>query len=226
MYNVNVFKTKEVRKEESIKKLKINGIDYLESLPMTYDKNDVQIKSIEQIAKRYVSNIISIQVAFDIINNHDMEYSTSFFAKLLVKYDVKDSLNDLEKRTFIRQAEENELINLTWQYECLNVLAWVLGLSDDLVFPGQTCDTESLMKYIAPCENLSEFINKCSLRNIEEILDELDLEYRYHWAIVNKRIEPSTNVGNLDGEVVIERRRALEWLFDEENDWNLISLDT
>lgn len=35
-----------------------------------------------------------------------------------------------------------------------------------------------------------------------------------------------TSIGALNPEVVVERRRGLEWLFSEEEDWNDISLDT
>ena len=54
----------------------------------------------------------------------------------------------------------------------------------------------------------------------------LDLYYRYHWACVEKQVNPNTNIGLLNPGVVVERRRGLEWLFSEEDDWNKISLDT
>ena len=64
------------------------------------------------------------------------------------------------------------------------------------------------------------------LRNVEKILDMLDLFYCYHWACVEKQIRPETETGKLNPEVVVERRRGLEWLISEEQDWNEISLDT
>ena len=55
----------------------------------------------------------------------------------------------------------------------------------------------------------------------------LDLHYRFHWACVEKRINPdSINIADLNPEVVYERRRGLEWLFSDEDDWYEISLDT
>ncbi|MCI8654866.1 MAG: DUF4272 domain-containing protein [Clostridia bacterium] len=39
-------------------------------------------------------------------------------------------------------------------------------------------------------------------------------------------MKPETNIGNLNPEVVLERRRGLEWLISKEYDWNNISLDT
>lgn len=66
----------------------------------------------------------------------------------------------------------------------------------------------------------------CKLRSVEEILDMLDLYYRYHWACVEKRVRPETNIGKLNPEVVMERRKGLEWLINEINEWDEISLDT
>ena len=225
-YSINVYKSKEKRKEISINRIRSLGIDYLDSLPLTFSADEVKIKSSEEIASRYIANILSIQFAFDTLDNASVDDSCLFFTNLLCKYGVNNKLNEREKKAFKRELDEKELVNLTWEYEALNVLAWVLGFKENMEFPSDLCEVEPLIKNIIECQNFEEFLNKCKLRDIEEILDELDLEYRYHWAIVNKTIDESTNIGQLDGEVVYERRKALEWLFSEENDWNKISLDT
>ena len=68
-YSINVYKSKEKRKEISINKIRSLGIDYLESLPLTFSADEVKIKSIEEIASRYIANILSIQFAFDTLDN-------------------------------------------------------------------------------------------------------------------------------------------------------------
>ena len=223
---MNLYKSKEMRRAQSIEKLKLYGIDYIENLPVTYEANEVKIKSIEDIAKRYIANIISIQVAYDLLNNADVDCSLNFFNDLLNMYESRDALNELERKVLRKELGKKELVNLTWQYESLNVLSWVLGLKKDLNFPNEVCDASYLVEVIATSKNLSEFIVKCNIIDVETILDELDLEYRYHWAIVDKRINPSTNAVGLDEEIVVERRRALEWLFEDIDDWNKISLNT
>ena len=50
------------------------------------------------------------------------------------------------------------------------------------------------------------------MRNIEEILDEADLIYRYNWACVNARIKGENAPAGLDSEVVFERHWGLNWL--------------
>ena len=66
----------------------------------------------------------------------------------------------------------------------------------------------------------------CKMHSQSEVLDMFDIYYNFQWACDDKRINPSTNCGELNGEVVMERRKALEWLISEEQDWNEISLDT
>ena len=54
----------------------------------------------------------------------------------------------------------------------------------------------------------------------------LDLHYRYHWATEEKRLRPETEIKDLNPDVLMERRRGLEWLISEESDWFDISMDT
>ena len=54
----------------------------------------------------------------------------------------------------------------------------------------------------------------------------LDLHYRYHWATEEKRLRPETEIKDLNPDVLMERRRGLEWLISEEFDWFDISMDT
>jgi len=220
-----MYKSKEIRKEQSIEKLKLFGIDYIENLPCTYQINEVKMKSLEQVARRYIANIISIHVACDLNSKADNEYTMSFFYDLLDKYGVRDELNELEKKVLDKSANESELNNVIWQYETLNVLAWILGLIKDLNFPNSSCDEIPLLEPIATCKDLTDFLDKCNFIDIESILDELDLEYRYHWALLDKRIDPSVNTGELNMDIVVERRRALEWLFSDEFDWNKLTLN-
>lgn len=225
-YKMNIYKDKELRRNNSINKLKELSIDYIYALPFTYEASEVKMKSLNEIIGRYIANIIAIQIAFDRLNGCDMEDSLAFFNNLIDNYGVRYYLNDIEKKNFNNELTEQELINLTWQYESLNVLAWVLGFKEVLEYPSSVCDSQYLMNIIACCTCYDEFKDKCNLINIEDILDELYLEYIYHWAARNKKIDPSTKTNCLNLEVVVERRRALEWLFSNEKDWNEILLST
>lgn len=69
-------------------------------------------------------------------------------------------------------------------------------------------------------KSTEEFIRKCKLRSKEEILDMLDLYFRYNWAINDAKVNPTASIGALNPSVVIERRRGLEWIVTKDvEDW-------
>lgn len=105
-------------------------------------------------------------------------------------------------------------------------VVWSLGLVDDIKEANEICDCQKAIGLVSHCKSYEEFKKQCHTRSVDEILDMLDLYYRYHWACVEKRIHPETPIGDLNPEVVWERRRGLEWLVSEEADWYEISLDT
>jgi len=97
---------------------------------------------------------------------------------------------------------------------------------NNIDYPTDVCDCQKAIRLVGDCKNFEEFKKQCKLRDIEEILDMLDLHYRYHWATTEKRINPATPIAELNPDVVVERRRGLEWLISSEEDWNEISMDT
>ena len=65
------------------------------------------------------------------------------------------------------------------------------------------------------------------MRPLSDILDQADLIYRYHWAVVDARINGQDAPAGLNSGVVLERHYALNWLigyFDQA--WDDISTDT
>ena len=58
------------------------------------------------------------------------------------------------------------------------------------------------------------------LRDIEEILDEADLIYRYDWACVDARMKQLDAPAGLNSSVVVERHGALNWLIQRDGDWD------
>ena len=215
----------EERRTRSNQRIKSMGIACFEDLPMLESSSQVQLKSIDEICKRAIACLISTQVACD-IQNDDYEESVKFFKPFLEKFSASDDLNYLEQKIFSGNYSEQDVIDTGWEYEAYWSLVWALGLIDDISDASDICDCEKAISFIRDKENFEEFKNQCQLRDIEEILDMLDLFYRYHWATVEKRVNPETPIGNLIPGVVVERRRGLEWLISEEDDWHDISLDT
>jgi len=111
------------------------------------------------------------------------------------------------------------------QVEGLNVFAWVLQFVNSMSF--ESACSKTLISYFPDIKNgksSSEFRNESLVRPLDEVISICDLSYCLHWAIVNSRIS-SDALPQLGSHVVIERRRALEWMLSTV-DWDEVNLDT
>lgn len=204
------------------------GIACYDNLPVIESSSTVKLKDLDTICKRAIASLLSIQVACDIEQNNNYEETKAMMSKLLKAFNVENELLKSEKKLFDINYTEQDVKNVVWTYECYWSLIWALGLIDtnEMIIPNDICDCQKAITIVGECKSYEDFKNKTKLRDVEEILDMLDLYYRYHWACVEKRLKPETNIGVLDPEVVWERRRGLEWLISNIDDWNEISLDT
>ena len=213
------------RRAKNNEYIKSQGIKCYEDLPVTYDAEDARPKSLEEIAARAYSCFWVIQIACD-VNNGVYEDSVDFFKPLLEERGLTGYLNSKEKRFLDGTYSMQDAFDMDWAYEALYSLLYALGFVKDIRNAATVCDSYSVIGIVNSCPTLEDFINKCTLRSINELLEMLDLYYRYDWAVTEKRLDPATPTGNLDASVVVERRRGLEWIFSDEADWYDISLDT
>ncbi len=217
--------TPEKRKEHSEKILAEKGISFLAGLPMTEPAGEITLKSFDAVCRRAVAALLCTQVAIELNEDHTEEAGRFF--NLIKHFDVSDNLNAKESKLFNGEASRQDVIDIVWEYECCWALFWALGLVDDITDASSICDCIQSIRFVSQCEGLDNFKSRCSLRSADDILDMLDLYYRYHWAVVqHNNIDPACSAGDLNSEVVFERRRGLEWLISDTEDWYDISLDT
>ncbi len=218
-------KTPQERKALSEQKIRAKGIGVFEGLPMIPPANEVCQKSLDAICKRAIAALLSTQIACDI---SEQQYgNVKFFIDLMKKYGVFDGLNEKEKHLVNGMFDQQDVVDVVWEYECFWALAWTLGLVEDISDASQICDCQKAVHLVSDCDSYEAFCRNCKPRDIEEILDMLDLYYRYHWACVqNMHVDKNLPIGDLNMEVVFERRRGLEWLISQENDWHEIALHT
>ncbi len=202
------------------------GITCFRDLPLIEGSNEVELKNEDKICKRAIASLLSIQLACDIIEGNNYIESRDYFDDLLEKFGVKDNLLYKERKLFDGDYTMQDAVDVSWTYECYWALCWALGLINKMGFPNDVCNTKIAISFVSICKDYNDFKRKVKLRNIEEILDMLDLYYRYHWACVEKTVNDSAEIKDLNGEVVAERRRGLEWLIKDDNDWNDIVLNT
>ncbi len=74
-------------------------------------------------------------------------------------------------------------------------------------------------------QSSTDFRKKANPRPLEQIVMACDLAYFLHWAIRQAELSGKQPPANLKPYVIVERRRALEWLLSKEA-WDEVPLDT
>jgi len=120
------------------------------------------------------------------------------------------------------QISERDKINAQWQVECVQSLAWCLGIVE--LDPFRGCDDDLAQHFPKPFTDPSEFFNTATLRPFEEIYQQADLHFRLHWAARNARLRGQNS--KVNEEMIQERRKALDWVIGVDADWDEIPMDT
>ena len=138
------------------------------------------------------------------------------------------AFSQVEKRIIEKSDEQitdREKINLSWYIEAIWAFAWAGSLIPDIpieVGVGNQLDLlfEEMEKSGTGLESAFR------LRPQREIYCKLDLYYLAHWYARDGRLN-GYHTGAFDLEIIMERRKALEWLSDRSlTDWDEIPLDT
>ncbi|NJK93344.1 MAG: DUF4272 domain-containing protein [Blastochloris sp.] len=207
------------RKNRSIRRLNEEGVPTIAHLPVIGDSKEAKTRTKEEIAHR------AIAVCIAAVKGEGLDQET--VDKLVKKFGA-DSFFTAQEAAFIKNPNptQQERIKFSWRYECLWVLLWSLGYVDKLERPEGICDVPKAVSFLRD-RDTAQFIKDAKLRTFTEILDESDLIYRYHWAVVNARLKKEDAPAKLEGGVVQERHYVLNWLIGYmEQNWDEISTDT
>ena len=225
-------KTAQERKDISIEILKSQGVPFIDHLPLVYETSEVAPREKDEVIARAICSFAAIMCAYTIKDNGELTDEDKLYAKDFLdnRFGCIDKLTRMERRVIESEASYDEAVNMGWKYESLWALLWAMGLVKELDFPKDICDCNFVMKTFS-----GDFSERVKMRGTDEILQALDLVYRYHWACVNARVHGTKSAG-LDEEVVMERRGGLEWLCckgaendnlsDEYNAWDYPDLNT
>jgi len=206
------------RKAKSEEFLNSHGIKVNKNLPCIETSEETKLRSVNEIINRTYALMVTAAKGEGIEKEH--------LAKLI----ESKNINQLSpKETTIYHMEslsDQDKAYATWRYESLYVMIWALGKMDDLKFPNEICDVQSIVgTLIKPSRE--ELKNSINLRSVGEILDELDKTYRMNWACVDARIKGEQVAGNINGSIIFERHYALNWLTNYQNqDWDNVTTDT
>jgi hypothetical protein len=207
--------TPESAKTTSHQFLRDHDIPINDHLPLLEGPTELKPQNAEAVARRCVvlSYVIGIAYGADVpkLNQYLKDIGLLSYA------------SSKERQLLGREKHsEQEQINAGWIAECVQSLAWCMGLVELNPFCG--CD-ENLASHIPrPFVDPSEFIAGAELRPFEEMYQQADLHYRLHWAARNASLTGTPCA--VSEELIMERRKPLDWVIGVEEDWDKVPGDT
>jgi len=201
-------------RDESIQVARRNGV----AVPATLPLLDAGLGM--RSADETVSRILAMNAVAATAYGFDKMKAISW----LNQEAVTDWLSEQEKRFLFEGAGQSDRFKV--QVEGMWALAWAMGIASELNF-AKDCDNRFVMMLpnLKQSQRTADFRKKASPRPLEQVIAACDLAYCFHWSIRQSEISGNRPPGNLKPYVVVERRRALEWLLSKEA-WDEITLDT
>lgn len=206
------------RKTRSESFLHSLGIKINEHLPCVSSSTDVRIRTMKEVIDRAYALMI-VAIKGDGIEQEHLKKAVE--EKRIDSFSPRES--DLYQAHILTEEEK---VYASWRYESLNTILWALGKINNLTYPSEVAEVQTMVdKIFYPSRE--EFEESVILRSIPEILDELDKTYRMNWACVDARITGQGITGNLNPSVLYERHYSLNWLTHHQNqDWDQVQTNT
>ena len=217
----------EARKQRSNKLLAEQGVPVNAGLPAIVGDEDALLRSKDETIDRLLALTYTCVYA-ELARDRSVPEAREALAWFSERYGTAKLLSPLEKAFVENDApEEQAVIDNVWRYECLWGAAWALNIIDGLSYPDSICDVAHVTGLIAGYTGREEIARRVKLRPKAEILDEADLIYRYDWACIDAMLKEEPTPAGLNGEVVVERHRMLNWLINYDNAaWDELRTDT
>jgi hypothetical protein len=192
----------------------------MDQLPVIEDSRSSKIRLPKAIAERLVACTVCAVGG----ETGDRE----LIAEVLRDFGAETLLSP-DERAFLKEGitVQMERVQYSWRYERSWVLLWALGYIERLDYPPSICDVPKLVGLLRG-KTVEQIVREAKPRSQKEILDEADLIYRLHWAVVDERVNKRVRVPEeVEQGVVQERHAALNWLIGYlGQEWDDISTDT
>ena len=218
------------RAERIINNLEMRNLKYPKDMDLFDEEADM--RKTEDIAARAIISAIMAKCAFYLYEAENPDAVKAECIRTLKRFGVQNRLFENERAVLNEEFDESLCDTVGWRYEAANALLWALGFLEDVAEADEPEDVEAALNHtfdlINAYENLTSFVDASALRGEEELLDAFQLYWYYLWNVRDGMIfgdMPET----ISYDVVLERRRALQWLvFSDETDagdWE-IHMDT
>lgn len=216
---VKVSKEAQDRKNRSESILSAKNVPINAHLPYIEDSSEALVRKVDDVALRAMALLV-VAVKAEGLEQHIVDI-------LVENYQLASVFSPNEKK-FIGNPNpsQHDKTQFVWRYEAAWVLLWALGYVEELKPPTEICDVPASVSFLQQ-RSREQFIKDSKLRSITDILDQNDLIYRYHWAVVDARVNGLKIPAEIDASVVLERHYVLNWLIGYmEQDWDNITTDT
>lgn len=202
-------------REQSVRRLKRWKLSDPGPLPLHDDDDFAWVREPAAVADRChaiaaalaLAHRAPVQTVRGAIDEHDLEPSMGTRELELLRVLEGDEERD-------EPELQQLLVDVSWREEALHALLWTLGLVDDLP-PDRMCPKQPVYERLAPGLDPGRARTDQRMRPLSEIAAMLDLYYLLHWHARKAQYHGDVWDVQIAPGVVLERRRALEWLFQD-----------
>jgi len=201
-------------RDQSVKTAKHLGVDISPTVPLL--ESGLERRS----ANEAISRLLGMNAVAAAAYGFDKAKTIAW----LKQEELTDSLSEHEKRFVFEGVGQPYRFKV--QIESMWALAWAMEITNELNF-AKDCDNRfvTLLPNLKQSQSSIDFRKNANPRSLEQIFAACDLAYCLHWAIRESELCGKRPPKNLKPYVVVERRRALEWLLSKVA-WDEVSLDT
>ncbi|MRX09874.1 DUF4272 domain-containing protein [Pseudoduganella sp. FT25W] len=211
------------RKARSDEQLAAHQISVPADLPPLVSEPELRLRAPEDVLRRMLALFV-IAIRAESLNSKTPIAVNDLQQRFPPAF---AGLTDAERAFLAQEApSEQEITQFLWRYEAILVLQWALGLQEALPFPDAICDVASISS--AVIDRGTEGLRKQPVaRAAGEVLDELDLHYRLHWASRQAILKKTPVPAGLNDGVLQARHYALNWLVRfEDREWDDVDTPT
>lgn len=207
------------RKRRSEVVLRSEGVPISPNLPVIESEGNLKRRSTDEVAFRALA-LLTVAVKGEGLEQPIVD-------RIVKDYALETHFSPAE-RAFILNPNptQHERIQFAWRYEAAWVMLWSLGYVESLGKPDGICDVPRAVEFMHK-RSAKQFIADARPRELSAILEQADLIYRYHWAVVDARIKGEEFPAGLEPGVTLERHYAFNWLIGcMDQEWDDVSTDT
>ena len=208
----------EATKARSIAEIRRLGGKAIDGLPLT---DETKARTAEEVAARALVLYALMGFAY--------EAEVPLVRGWLEANDLTRALSPDEAARLRKPTEaltDQEISNAGWGVEAVLALLWAGGLVKDLGIERLVSmdDLASLPK-VGAGESAGSFTRRVRLRPYRELFEMRDLYYRAHWYARDGGLN-GYDTGEFSIDVIMKRRKALEWLLDASQAWDDVEMST